>query len=79
VAGLLEKAIKGLNKGNISNKVKPIRTKKKSAKKKAAPKNRNKPGPKITTSKAKAAAQKRAIQKRVDARIKSIKNKKKKG
>jgi len=53
-------------------------SRKKSSPKKKRVVNKNKPGPKITTSKAKAKSQKEAIRKKIEDRIKANKKKKSK-
>ena len=69
---MLSKAIRGLNKTSVTTGVKPLKSRTTTA---PAVYNRNKPGPKITTSAAKAAAQKAAIRKRTAARVAAAKRK----
>jgi len=75
--GMMGKAIRSLNKTNVATGVKPIRVTRKKKKAKPTKKvvNRNKSTIKITTSAAKAKAQKAAIRKRVAARVAKAKKK----
>jgi len=77
--GMLGKAIRGLNKTNVATGVKPIRVTKKRAKptKKKKVVNRNKALKRpLTTTAAKAKAQKAAIRKKTAARVAKAKRKK---
>lgn len=69
------RAVRGLNKTRVATGGKLLKDKPAVPKKKKAPVNRNKPGPKITTSAAKAAAQKAAIRKKTAARVAAAKKK----
>ncbi len=72
--GMLGKAVRGLGKTGRATGVTPIRARPKASTPKPAQRpNTNKPGPKITTSAAKAAAQKAAIRKKIDDRVKKNK------